>query len=251
MTSSLSDTNQAPPPPAAPKPNTFQRLAGVITSPVAAFEDIARQPNILGPLLIIIACTVIGTVLIIPRVDFAATYREAFDGMNIPADRMERSIRMAAAVGKATAYFGPVLQILAFAVISGVLLIAFRMFGGDGDYKQAFSATLYAWVPMVIKGILGLIVLMTRKTITLNALANPLRSNLAFTVDMKTQPVLFSLFGSFDVFTIWTVVLMIIGFAALSRFSKAKSAAIVVSIWAVVIFIKVGFAAIGAARMRK
>jgi len=78
-----------------------------------------------------------------------------------------------------------------------------------------------------------------------------LRSNLAFTVDMKTQPVLFSLFGSFDVFTIWTVVLMIIGFAALSRFSKAKSAAIVVSIWAVVIFIKVGFAAIGAARMRK
>jgi hypothetical protein len=245
-----SDSIQAPPVPAAPKPNTFSRIAGVLTSPISTFEDIARRPNVLGPLGVLMALTILFTVLIVPRVDFAATYREAFDGMNMPADRMEKSIRMAAAVGKATAYFGPLLQILAFAVIAGVLLIAFRMFGGEGDYKQAFSTTLYSWFPICIKSILASIVLMTRKVISLNDMANPLRSNLAFTVDMKSQPILFSLLGSLDIFTIWTIVLMVIGFAALSRFSKVKSAVIIVSIWLVVVLFKVGGAAMGAARMK-
>ena len=252
MTSSnLSDSPPAPPSAVAPKPNTFQRIAGVLMSPASTFEDIARRPDVLIPLLVIVVCSIIGTALIVPRVDFAATYREAFEGMNVPAERMERSIRMAAAVGKATAYFGPVLQLIAFAVIAGVLLIAFRMFGGEGDYKQAFSVVLYSWMPLVIKSILAIVVIMTKKTITLPDLANPLRSNLAFLADMKQQPLLFSLFGSLDIFTIWTLILMIIGFAALSRSSKAKSAAIVISLWLIVVLFKLGGAALGAARMRK
>lgn len=254
MTSSnpgLSDSPPAPPPAVAPKPNSFQRIGGVLLSPLQTFEDIARRPDVLVPLLLIVACSVIATFVIIPRVDFAATYREAFEGMNMPAAQMERSIRMASSVGKATAYFGPVLQLLGLAVISGVLLIAFRMFGGEGNYKQALSVTVYSSMPQLIKSILALIVIMTKKTITLTDLANPLRSNLAFLANMKQQPILFSLLGSFDVFTIWMLVLLIIGFAAISRMSKGKSAAIVISLWLVTVLFKLGGAALGAARMRK
>jgi hypothetical protein len=46
------------------------------------------------------------------------------------------------------------------------------------------------------------------------------------------------------------VILLIFGFSALSKFSRAKSAAIVISLWVVQIFVKLGFAAIGAARMK-
>jgi hypothetical protein len=76
------------------------------------------------------------------------------------------------------------------------------------------------------------------------------RSNPAFLVDMKANPVLFSLLSSIDLFTIWTVVLLIIGFAFVARVSKAKSAAIVISLWAVALVIKLGFAAIGAAKAK-
>jgi hypothetical protein len=241
-----SDSPVAPPETAAPKPSAFARMAGVLTAPNATFREIAQKPDVIVPLLTIVALSVVGVALLVPHVDFAATYREAFDGLNIPPDRLERSVRMAAGVGKATTYFGPVLQIIAFAVIAGVLLIAFRMFGGEGDFKQAFSVTLYSWLPMVIKSVLAVIVILTRKTVTLNDLANPLRSNLAFLVSMKEQPMLFSLFGSLDVFMIWTIVLLVIGFAAISRFSKTKSAAIIVSLWLVTVIIKLGFAAIGA-----
>ncbi len=249
--SSLDDSMTPPPAPAAAqKPNTFQRIAGVVMSPAATFEDIARRPDILLPLILFVAIGAVSTYLIIPRVDFAATYREAFESSNMKGEQLEKSVRMAAAVGKTFAYFGPVLQIIIFAIIAGVLLIAFRLFGGEGDFKQAFSATLYAWVPLLIKGVLAAVVILTRKTITLNDLANPLRSNLAFAVDMKTNPMLFSLLGSLDIFTIWTIVLMIIGFAALSRLSRAKSAAMVISLWLMAVLFKVGGAAIGAARTR-
>jgi hypothetical protein len=66
---------------------------------------------------------------------------------------------------------------------------------------------------------------------------------------MKEQPVLFSALSSFDLFTIWTIFLLAVGFSAFSRFSKAKSATIIVSLWIVMILIRVGFAAMGAARM--
>ena len=67
---------------------------------------------------------------------------------------------------------------------------------------------------------------------------------------MTDHPVLFSFLSTFDLFTIWTIVLLIIGFAYMSRFTKARSATIIVSIWAFITVVKLGFAAMGAAKMK-
>ena len=66
-------------------------------------------------------------------------------------------------------------------------------------------------------------------------MATMVKTNPGFLADMKTQPMLFALLSSLDIFTIWTIVLLIIGFAALARVSKAKAAAIVITWWVVVI----------------
>ena len=57
--------------------------------------------------------------------------------------------------------------------------------------------------------------------------------------------------SSVDIFMIWTLILLVIGFSTLSRLSRAKSAAIVISLWLVTVVIKVGLAALGALRMKK
>ena len=41
---------------------------------------------------------------------------------------------------------------------NGSRVPAFRMFGGEGNFKQAFSVVLYGWFPQLIKGILMAIV---------------------------------------------------------------------------------------------
>jgi hypothetical protein len=55
----------------------------------ATFGEIARRPDVVIP-LVFIAIPAIGSFLIIPRVDFEATYREAFEGTTarMPAEKM-------------------------------------------------------------------------------------------------------------------------------------------------------------------
>jgi hypothetical protein len=66
-------------------------------------------------------------------------------------------------------------------------------------------------------------------------LATILRSNLAFLTTMKANPLLFVLLSKLDIFTVWLLALFIIGFAFVAKFSKAKSAAIVIGLWIVVV----------------
>ena len=55
--------------------------------------------------------------------------------------------------------------------------------------SQAFSVATYGWYPRLIKGVISVIVLMNRKSITIWDLQNPVRSNLGFLFDPRTKPV--------------------------------------------------------------
>jgi hypothetical protein len=76
--------------------------------------------------------------------------------------------------------------------------------------------------------------------------ATLVKSNPAFLVEQKAQPALFSLLSSLDVFTIWTLVLAVFGFSAMSRLSRKTSAVIIFSLWIAFVFVKIGIAALTA-----
>lgn len=240
----------APAPVVPPKKNVFQRIAGVLFAPAETFEEIARRPDIVGPLIVVILISFITTAMIVPRMDFDTMMREQMAQQGREID--DQGMKVATAFAKALAYTSPLWGIIAYLVVAGVLLLAFRLFGGEGNYVQALSTTIYAWMPMTLKGIVMAIVAMARENVDPQTIGTTLvKSNPAFLVDMKEQPVLFALLTSFDVFSIWSLVLMIIGFAALSKVSRKKAAAIVISLWAVVIVFKMGMAAMGAAFAKK
>lgn len=236
--------------------NSFQRLAGVLFAPAETFQDIARKPDILVPLIVLLLISYASTLLIMPHLDFDAVVAQQAEMMqkqnpNMSAADVARIGRITKGMAKVTGFVAPVLVVIGFVLVALVLWGACRMMGGAGDFKQAFSATLYAWVPrVIIAGIIGTIIVMTKGMVDPTAMPALVKSNPAFLVDMKEQPILFSLLASFDVFVIWTIVLLIIGFSTLSKLSRAKTAAIVITLWFVTIFVKLGFAALGAARMK-
>jgi hypothetical protein len=248
------DLETAPPPPPAQSKSSMQRLGGVLFSPDDTFRDIAARPDILTPLAILVVISIISAVLIIPHIDFAATVRDRLEsspqGASMSAADMERAERVGAAFGKALGYASPALAIVIWAVIAGVVLIAYRLFGGEGTYKQAFSVTLYAWIPLVIKSVITTVVALTKTSIDANQMVTLVTSNPAFLLEMKEHPIAFSFLSSIDLFAIWTLVLFIIGFAHVARVTKAKSATVMISLWAIVLFFKLGFAALGAAKMK-
>jgi len=242
------------PPQPQRKPNVFERIAGVLFSPGETFRDIAQRPDIVGPLLLIVIFGFVATALILPRFDFESMTAQQTAAVkkqnpNMSEDDAERIAKFGRASATVMAWASPLLQLAWFALVAGVLLLAFRMFGGEGTYKQAYSTTLYSWMPRVLQSIVMVIVVLARGSVDPLTMATTVKSNPAFLVDMTERPVLFSLLSSFDVFAIWSIVLFVIGFSEVAKTSKGKAAAIVVSLWFVTIAIKIGFAALNASRM--
>lgn len=241
--------------PAAPAKSTFQRIMGVFFAPDETFADIARRPDILWPLVILTLFGFVTTALIMPRLDMDAVVAQQAEAMqkqnpNMSDADVESAGRMVRAMGKVSGWLSPVFIIVGYLLIALVLWGAFRVMGGDGDFKQSLSTTLYAYMPrMLLGGLIATVIIVMRGTVDPTQMATVVKTNPAFLVDPKAQPVLSSFLASFDLFVLWTIFLLTVGFSKVARVTKAKAATIIIVLWLVTIGVKVGFAALGAARM--
>ncbi|HYC90383.1 MAG TPA: Yip1 family protein [Thermoanaerobaculia bacterium] len=241
--------------PAAPAKNVFQRIAGVFFAPDETFADIARRPDILWPLVILTLFSFVTTALIVPRLDMDAVVAQQAEMLqkqnpNMSDADVERMGRMTRAMGKVSGWLTPVLSIIGYLLIALVLWGAFRVMGGDGDFKESLSTTLYAYMPAVLLGgLIATVIIVMRGTVDPTQMATVVKTNPAFLVDAKEQPVLSAFLASFNIFVLWTIFLLTVGFSKVARVTKAKAATIIVLLWLVTIGVKVGFAALGAARM--
>ncbi len=257
MTIDTADPIAAPPVvPVAPRKTFIERVTGIFFSPDETFADIARKPDILLPLIVLTVIGFVTAVLMVPHFDLDAMVSQQAEMIhkknpNASDADIERMGRITKAMAKVGGYISPLLVIIGYVLIALVLWGAFRLMGGQGDFKQSFSTTLYAYFPrMVLGGILGTIVIIMRGSVDPQQVAGVMMTNPAFLIDFKEQPVLFALLASFDIFVIWTLFLLAVGFSKVSKFSKGKSAAIVIVLWLVTVAIRVGMAAVGAASMK-
>jgi hypothetical protein len=240
MTVGQDNAVAAPIPGAEPKPNPFQRIIGVLFSPDATFASIARRPDFVVPLVLLLIVSLAAGVIMAPHVDFGAAARESMEqNKNATPEQIEKAVRISASIGKVFTYISPVLSLIGLLVIAGIVLLAFRIFGGEGDFKQAFSVTCYASIPTIIKTVVTLIIIAAKGgMIPAQALATLVRSNLGFLVDYKANPMAFALLSSFDIFSFWFLALLIIGFSYVARVSKVKAAVTIISLWIVVLLLK-------------
>lgn len=242
-----------PPPPveAVETKGAFERIIGVLFSPGETFRDIARRPSFIVPLLLIVILGFVSTALTLPKFDYESFLQQQADVMkkknpNFRDSDLEGMTPMLTASVKVMSWLGPLLIVLWWVIIAAILMLGTKIMGGRGTFKQAFAATVHAWIPMTIFGIILTIVIVMRGSFDPLSAATLVKSNPAFLVDMKAQPVLFAILSSLDIFTIWFVALLVIGFSELSGLSRGKTAAVVVGLWVVQILIKTGFAAMNA-----
>ncbi|HXH91655.1 MAG TPA: hypothetical protein VNN25_08745, partial [Thermoanaerobaculia bacterium] len=112
--------------------------------------------------------------------------------------------------------------------------------------------TCYSSMPGVIKSVVLMIIIVAKGgIIPAPQLATLVRSNLGFLVDLKANPMAFAVLSSIDIFSIWFLALMIIGFAYLARVSRAKSAVVIISLWLVVLCFKLIGPALQSVRANK
>lgn len=237
-------------PPEEKRSNPFSRIAGVFFSPSQTFADIARRPDWVVPVLVLLVVSYGAIFVMANKVDFTAAMRESMEQQHLSPDQQERAMRIGGVVAKSILYIAPFLGIGGLVIAAALLFLGLRMVGGQLTFLQSMAVTAYAWMPHALAGILAIVIGMTKKTITPEEMQYLVHSNPAFLVHMKDNPILFNFLTGMDLFSIWVIILLTIGFSIAARVSKVKAFAVVFTLWAVYILFKVGQGALAAMRMR-
>jgi hypothetical protein len=244
----LTETGEAAAPaaPDATSHSALARIPGVFFSPVRTFESIARRPTWIAPLVLMTAMSLGLTAAILQKIDYDQVIRQAMQkrGQTIPEDQMSSIIERQKKFGGIFGWFfgvaGPTVACLVVAV---VIWGAFKAFGWDARFSQGFGVTAHAFLPGILKSGLLLFLVSRQESVNPQTLGDLLSSNLGFLVDSKSAA-LHSILSSLDVFSFWTLALLVIGFAASARVSRKAAAGVIVAIWVLLVLGKAGFAAI-------
>lgn len=163
----------------------------------------------------------------------------------LPPDQRAQNMALAAKITQGISYATPLFILLFTVIIAAVLMGTFNFGAGTQmSFGAAMAVTMYSFVPSIIKTVLATVSLLAGADPDAFRIDNPIATNLGFFLSSTEHPALYKLASSIDIFTIWTMILMVIGFTCISKAKKGTSAAIVFGWYIVVTLIGVGFAAI-------
>ena len=235
--------------PEAPGPvNHLGRLIGVFFSPKATFEDIARRPSWLVPVLLMTVLGIVTAFVMNQKVDWrdvaSKKIEESPRTANMSAEQKEQQLAMSAKVSPYVAYFfGTLGPIIAVVVVAVVMLLAYNLIGGAGaKFGAAMGIVSHAMVVGLL-GTLFLILILYLKPPGTIDLENPVATNMGAFLPESTPKALMALAKSIDIFTLWTLLLISIGFTVVNpKKLSGKALSIAIAVWAVYVACKMGLA---------
>ena len=129
-------------------------------------------------------------------------------------------------------------------VVALVMWGAYNLFAGaNTNFSTSFGITAHAALPGLISSILFILTLYLRPYGSVD-LENPIATNLAVALPEDSAKWLLALCKSIDIFSIWTLILLAIGFAATNpkKLRGGKSFSIAFSVWLVWVVLRTGAA---------
>ncbi len=230
--------------------SAFGRLIGVLVAPQKTFRSIAERPTWLVAFLVLALSPLLGGLVAKPKIDWEEVARHQIErsGADIPREAAEQQIEMTAKMGPFFIYAAPVFMTVGVLLFTLVFWGAFTLAGGELGFKRSLAVTVHGMMPMVVAGLLSVPVIVGMDTIPPDVLetGSYLKSSLGAFAPEDASIILVTFLSKIDVFTIWSLVLYVIGFTHSAKV-KAKTAAITVGLlWLVWVAVTVGLASLGA-----
>ncbi len=240
--------------PAAEGLTQWQRVANTFAAPSRTFEDIKRGnrswwlPLIIGALFtyMLFGAVVqkIGMQQVVDnqiRMNPKAQERMA----QVPEAQREMSNKIAVGITEGAFLAGPAIGIVYAAVLSLGLMATINFgFGGKAKFGSVFAVFYYAWLPQLVKALLGTVVIYAGMAPESFNIKNFAPTNLgAFLDPVDTNKALYALATSLDAVTIWTLVLLSMGTAIVAGTKRSSGYIAVFGWWAIFVLISVGWAA--------
>lgn len=153
----------------------------------------------------------------------------------LPPDQQVRNMQVRTAATRYIAYAFPAIVVIAWLLIAGVLMGIFNLgMGTSVPYKVSLAIVAYSGLPGIIGSILatlsviagGMSGSLDREAFNIQ---NPVATNLAYFLDPMGNKFVYGMASALNIFVIWGIVLMGIGFSCNSKVKRGTA------IWTVVI----------------
>jgi hypothetical protein len=219
----------------AAKPrNFFSRLGGVYFSPGEAFKEIGRSPSVGA---VITALAIIGAISgfwLGQKLDFGALWSQSVAEGKMT---LEQANQASAVVSKVLPVILPIGSAVGSLLVTLVIAAIFKLISlfisTENRFKAVFAVTAFTMIAVsIVQTILLVVVLSFKQPADLSianlssVVASSLGALLSSTLGDNALPKFVMKLADFvDIFRIWTVVLLAIGYAAVSRKLKTSTAA--------------------------
>ncbi len=229
----------------------LQNLIDLYFSPREAFTRIVRSPRILVPLLVYAALVLGFTGVWMSKMDPTEFMRTQIEE-SPRADQMsaEQKQQIVEQQAKFMPIFGwvvgPIFITLMLLVIAGSLMFVFRFFySGEVSFKQALAIVVWVFLAVSVVSIPVTLTVLSLKGDWNIDPNQAVQANLGLLLDKSTaaKP-LWALLTSIDVFVLWMVFLLAVGFGVASRKPTGSAIWGVAIPWAIIVLCKVGWSAL-------
>ncbi len=211
--------------PAQPGLSEPSRLINAFIAPSKTFEDLKLNSSWWKPWLLSAVITLAFGIVAAQKIDFVRFMQQQIERSpsaqkrmeQMPPEQRERVISIQATGTKIAFYAYPVVILLGGILFAAILMAIFNfMLGGQVPFGRAMAVVFYSFLPWNLSSILLGISLLFSSDANSIDLSNPMPTNPAFFMDPQSSKFLYGLMKGVDVFAIWAVVLLGLGFAMAS-----------------------------------
>jgi hypothetical protein len=210
------------------------RIINTFIAPSKTFTDLKRSAAWWGPFVVGLVVTLAFVFTMERQIGFEQITRNAIAQSpradqfeKLPADQKEKQIAISTTITKVFSYGSPVISLIIYLIVAGVLLGVFNLGMGAGvSFTRAWAIVWYGLLPMALHGILACVSMFGVDKEAFNP-RNPVGTNPAFYMDQSGNKFVLGMASALDVFAIWCIVLVGIGFACNSKVKRSTAIAAV------------------------
>ncbi len=221
--------------PVPPHLSEGERIINTFIAPSKTFHDVKRNPSWWVPWLVISVFSLIFMFAVGQKVGFEqiaqteiSRSKRAEQFERLPPEQKARQLQLTVSITKGISYAIPVTSLIAFAITAAILMATFNFgAGAEIPFKTSMAVVIYSWLPYILHSLLGVVSLFAGSDPEGFNIRNPVATNPAYFMDPTQHRFLYGLASSLDVFNLWVIVLMAIGYSAVSKLKRSTAFAVV------------------------
>ena len=223
--------------PESPPLSEGARIVDTFIAPSKTFTDLRRNASWWAPWLLISIFSLLFVFVMSKQIGFEQISKNAVAQSSraeqfekLPPEQQAKQIQVSATVARFISYSLPVLNLIIFVIIAAVLMATFNFgVGASVPFKTSLAIVIYGSLPGIIGAVLG-IISMFAESIPAGFNAQQSRGHEpGYFMDPLGNKFLYGMASALDVFTIWSIVLIGIGFSVNSKVKRSTAIIIVVA----------------------